>query len=395
MRLEELAGFCYGDLDIGNLCVPSARWILRRHNLNSEAAGRQVLAAYVVSAIGLAQELERLFETQQPRALVVFNGIFFPEATARAVAMAHGIPVVSYEIGFRSLSAFFSHGVAAEYPISIPASFQMGPAEDTELDQYLADRMQGNFTMGGVRFWPEMKSVGPDLRRKAEAYRQMVTVFTNVVFDTSQTYANTIFENMFDWLDETMRIAAAHPQTLFIVRAHPDELRPGKESQEPVEQWIKARGYLGLPNLTFIAPTEYISSYDLIYLSRFCIVYNSTVGLEATLLGTLVVSGGRTRYSQEAVTHAPASRKAYRILIESFLKGDVPPVSKAWQHRARRFMYYSLFRASLDLSAFVEPLAQYDYAVKPILAQALHPDRSPEMRIIYDGIINGKPFHYT
>lgn len=394
MPLEELAGFHYGGLDIGNLCVPSARWILRRHDLHSEAAGRQVLAAYVASAIGLAQHLEQLFEAQQPRALVVFNGTFFPEATARAVAMGHGIPVIAYEVGFRPLSVLFSHSVAAEYPIHIPASFQMGPAEGTELDQYLAQRIQGNFTMGGVRFWPEMKSVSPELRRKAEAYRQVVTVFTNVIFDTSQTYVNTVFESMFDWLDETMRLAAAHAETLFVVRAHPDELRPGKESQEPVEQWLKARGYQGLPNLTFIAPTEYSSSYDLIHLSRFCIVYNSTIGLEATLLGTPVVTGGRTRYSQEAVTHAPGSHEAYRSLVQSFLEGDVPPVPRAWQQRARRYMYFSLFRASLDLSAVVEPLARYDYTMNSFDALALHPDKSQEMHIIYNGIINGAPLYY-
>ncbi|MEE8305234.1 MAG: hypothetical protein V3S24_22665, partial [Candidatus Tectomicrobia bacterium] len=114
LPLEELAGFRYGDFEIGNLCVPSVRWILRRHDLNSVAAARQVLAAYVTSAIGLAQEMERLLEVQQPRALVVFNGTFFPEATARAVALAHDIPVITYEIGFRPLSAFFSHDVATE-----------------------------------------------------------------------------------------------------------------------------------------------------------------------------------------------------------------------------------------------------------------------------------------
>jgi len=393
MTVEDLMAFSYGNLEIGALCVPSARWVLRRHNLDSDAVGRQVLTAFISSSISLVEELERLLKVHRPCALVVFNGTFFPEATARTVAMAHGIPVVTYEIGFCPQSAFFSHGVATDWSIRIPASFQMGAAEDTELDQYLDRRTRGIFTMGGVHFWPEMKSVGPELRRKAEAHRQMVTVFTNVVFDTSQIYANTIFENMFDWLGETMKLAVAHPETLFIVRAHPDELRPGKESQESVEQWLKAQGYLGLPNITFIPPTEYVSSYDLTRLSRFCVVYNSTMGLEATLFGTPVVTGGRTRYSQEAVTHAPASRNEYRSLVWSFLEGDVPPVPRAWQEQARRYMYFSIFRTSLDLSAFVEPLAQYETTIKTFNALALHPDNSQEMHIICDGINKGTPFY--
>ncbi len=276
----------------------------------------------------------------------------------------------------------------------IPPSFQMGSAEDAELDRYLVQRKQGNFTMGGVRFWPEMKSVSPELRRKAEVHRQMVTVFTNVAFDTSQVYASTVFDSVFDWLDETMRLVAVHPETLFVVRAHPDELRAGKESQEPVKEWLKSRGYLGLSNFAFIGPTEYVSSYELIDFSRFCIVYNSTIGLEATLLGTPVVTGGRTRYNQEMVTHVPASRDAYRDLVRLFLKEGAPPVPESWQQRARRFMYYSLFRASLDFSQFVGPLQGYNYTIKPIAAQALHPDRSRELQLLYNGIVNGTPFYY-
>ena len=397
LSLQELGDFRYGGLPIGELCLPSAQWILRRHDIHATPAGRQVLANYIVSAIGLAQEMEELLDATQPRSLLVFNGTFFPEATARAVAMDQGIPVVTYEGGHLPLHAFFSHGVATEYSVNISDSFQMGPAEANELDSYLAQRSQGNFTTVGTRFWPEMKGVSQELKRKAAAHRHLVTVFTNVVFDTSQVYSNTLFQSMFDWLDETMKLAIAHPETLFVVRTHPDELRAGKESQEPVGQWLEERGYLALANVAFIPPTEYTSSYELMQLSRFCLVYNSTVGLEATLLGVPVVTGGWSRYSQESVTHAPASREAYREMVGKFLEGNVPPVSVDCQQRARRYMYYSFFKAGLSLSSFIENQAKErpSYTVKPFQAQALHPDESPEMRIIYDGITHGKPFHYS
>ena len=395
LSLQDLGNYSYGQLPIGELCLPSVRRILCRHNLDTTDRGRPILSAYIASAIGLAQEMERLLDTLRPRALVVFNGTFFPEATARAVALKSGVPVVSYEGGFLPHSVFFSHDVATEFRIEIPASFQMGATENAQLDDYLFQRFQGNFTMIGIRFWPEMKSISRALRRRMEAYRQVVTVFPNIVFDTSQVYANIVFDNMFHWLDETMQLAAAHPDSLFVVRAHPDEARAGWESQEPVEQWLETRGYLGLPNLVFIPPTEYVSSYELVRLSQFSIVYNSTIGLEATLLGVPVVAGGLTRYSQERVTHAPASPEDYRSLVTAFLEGGPPPLAVDWQQRARRYMYYSLFRAALDMSPFVEPITPSSYTVRPVQAQALHPDQSKEMRVIYDGIVHGKPFHYT
>jgi len=395
LTLDELAAYRYGDLNIGGLCLPSARWILRRSDLPADPAAQPVLASYVASAIGLARQLDELFRATRPRALVAFNGTFFPEATARAVALARKIPVVTYEAGYRTLSAFFTSGVATEYPVHIPESFHMGPAEDAELDQYLARRTQGDFTMGGVRFWPEMKGVSPELKAKVEAHRQVVTVFTNVVYDTSQTYVNTIFGGMFEWLSETLKLAAQYPDTLFIVRAHPDELRLGRESQEPIEQWLGRNGPRALKNLVFIPPTEYVSSYELIGLSRFCIVYNSTVGLEAVLLGVPVLTGGLTRYAQAGAAHSPADGDAYVKLLGEFLRDGPPPIPRPQLQAARRYMYYSIFRVGLNLSAFIEPLEPSEYTVGPIEAEDLHPDRSAEMGIIYDGIIHDRPFCYA
>lgn len=392
MTTEELIAYRYGSINLGELCVPSVRWRLRRWNLDLDAAGHDILAIYIASAIALAQRLERLFVERKVRSLLLFNGTFFPEATARAVAELHHIPVVTYESGFQPLSAFFSHTVATEYSIQIPADFELNDEENAQLDEYLAQRLKGNFTMAGIRFWPDMQSISPELKQKAESHQRVVVVFTNVVFDTSQTYANRVFESMFDWLEATLTLAAEHPDTLFIVRAHPDELRQDKESQEPVGEWLSSKGFDTLKNLSFIAPTEYVSSYELIDLSQFCIIYNSTIGLEATLLGKPVIAAGQTRYDRENMIHKVASPEAYLNLVQHFLRSGVPPVPAEWQQQARRFMYYSLFKTSLDLSPFTEQAYLYNYTLKSFEAEALHPDRSPIMKTICSGITNNTPF---
>ena len=69
----------------------------------------------------------------------------------------------------------------------------------------------------------------------------MVPVFTNVIFDTSQPHSNVVFPHMFAWLDCVLELVRAHPETLFVIRAHPDEIRPGKESRESVAQWVGAQ----------------------------------------------------------------------------------------------------------------------------------------------------------
>ncbi|NJO52247.1 MAG: hypothetical protein HC840_25830 [Leptolyngbyaceae cyanobacterium RM2_2_4] len=51
MTTEELIAYRHGSINLGELCVPSVRWRLRRWNLALNTAGHDILAAYVVSAI--------------------------------------------------------------------------------------------------------------------------------------------------------------------------------------------------------------------------------------------------------------------------------------------------------------------------------------------------------
>lgn len=384
LSLEELVDQQHDDIPIGQLCIPATRWVLRRHDLAAIPAGQIVLANFVVAARCFAQSLDEIFHRERPRAIVAFNGTFFPEATLRAVAERHQVPTVTYETGYRRLSAFFSRDVSTKYSIEVPSSFEMGPSEDRELDNYLRQRFAGKFTMGHVRFFPEMKTVDPELRNRASKYRRVVTVFTNVAFDTSQTHANTIFDNMFDWLDSTFDLAAASSEDLFIIRAHPDESRPGKQSQETIEQWLKGRGGDNHDNIVFFGPDDYVSSYELAQLSDFCIVYNSTIGVEATILGTPVVSGGLDKAWRENISHSPKSRAEYVQLVESFLRNGPPPVSEELQQRARRFLYYTHHYASFDFSPFIDHGERDAYRLRGFKVDALHPDRSAPIREIHE-----------
>jgi len=44
---------------------------------------------------------------------------------------------------------------------------------------------------------------------------------------------------MFAWLDRVLEIIKAHPETFFVIRAHPDEGRPGKQSVKALPIGLK------------------------------------------------------------------------------------------------------------------------------------------------------------
>ena len=235
-----------------------------------------------------------------------------------------------------------------------------------------------------------MRGLDRAFLQKAANFHQIVAVFTNVVFDTSQVHANKIFPHMFAWLDSILGIIRSHPDTLFVIRAHPDEMRPGtaKQSRESVRNWVMQTKADKLPNVVFIDSREYVSSYELIQRSKFVMVYNSSIGLEAALMGAPVLSGGRARYTQYPVVFLPETPESHQETAEEFMKADSIQVPEEFKKNARRFLYYQLFRSSLSFEEYLQDGYRKGYVkLRPLSWQALLPEHSATLQTLLRGIL--------
>lgn len=395
LSLAELEQFSWQGLPLGEWTLPALRWMLRRHNLADDEPTRFFYREFIRSAWNVAQRFTKLLDDVRPAAVVVFNGQFYPEAVAKHLARQRGIRTITHEVGLRPFSAFFTTGEATAYPLDIPADFDLNESQNARLDAYLSKRFQGDFTMAGVRFWPQMQRLDDAFLQKMAQFRQVVPIFTNVIFDTSQPHANVVFRDMFHWLDTVLEIVRQHPETLFVLRAHPDENRPGKESRESVAMWAASRQIESLPNVVFVPPDEYISSYDLIQRSKFVLVYNSTIGLEAAILGAVVVSGGKSRFTPHDTVYFPQSVDAFVQQVEDFLQAETLTAPPEHRRNARRFLYWQLFRSSLPFDDFLrEGSGRYEVHLRFFPLKRLLPEHSLTMQAVTDGILHGGDFMY-
>lgn len=391
--IQGLKGLNYRGRPLGQLVLPSLRWALRRHHLPQDEGTRTLFRSYLLSANSIAEDFKGLIDRYQPPAVVVFNGLQYPEAVVRWVGESHGVRVITHEVGFRPLSAFFTEGEATNYPIDIPEDFELSEGQNKQLDDYLRGRFQGDFTMAGIQFWPEMRGLGGDIERLLDQFDRIVPVFTNVVFDTSQAFANTVFEHMFDWLGTVQRLIREHPETLFILRAHPDEMRPGKESRQSVADWVKAHQLEKMDNVLFFGPDEPLSSYELIKKSKFVMVYNSSIGLEASLLGIPVLCGGQARFTQYPIVYFPETRDRFLAVAEDFLQADRVDIPDRFVENARRFLYYQLYKVSLPFDEFLEESPHGGYVkLKDFPIARLKQDHSRVMRTVVEGILGQDEF---
>ncbi|MGD8406420.1 MAG: hypothetical protein PVJ21_22375 [Anaerolineales bacterium] len=391
LSLPELMRFEWEGIPLGELCLPGLRWILRIHHLSDDENTRYLLREYILSAWNIAQQFADFLDRTQPRTVIVFNGQFYPEATARFVAQKRGGRVLTHEVGFRPATAFFTEGEATASPINLPETFELDDEQNARLDAYLAKRFQGDFTMAGIKFWADMQGLDETFLRKAASFKQIVPVFTNVIFDTSQPHANTVFEDMFEWLDMTLEVIRTHPETLFVIRAHPDELRVRKASRETVAAWVEASGADREPNVVFVGPRETLSSYELIQKSKFVMVYNSTIGLEASIMGAAVLCGGKARFTQYPTVFFPQSVEDVRRKMKEFLAAETIEVPAEFKRNARRFLYYQLYKTSLPFGDFLKPSVRTTQTrLKSFgLDELLESDA---IKVILDGVLDGGDF---
>jgi hypothetical protein len=227
--------------------------------------------------------------------------------------------------------------------------------------------------------------------KKAAGFKQIVPVFTNVIFDTSQPHANTVFEDMFDWLDLVWEEIRLHPETLFVIRAHPDETRVRKASRETVAGWVETHRVTDLPNVVFVGPKETLSSYELILKSKFVMVYNSTIGLEASIMGAAVLCAGKARFTQYPTVFFPGTLEEVRRKMKEFLEVETIEIPAEFKRNARRFLYYQLFRTSLPFGEFLEPSVRTTQTrLKSFELEELM--EADAVKVIAEGVLEGGDF---
>lgn len=338
---------------LGNIeFIHTLRHFFKRFHLNGVANVDLVERKFQESATSVLAGLSRIHQSIEFDEVLLFNGVFFPEQSARKFFLEKGIKVLSYEVGFTKLSYYITEGLAPEYDFSY-VKRPLTAEEDLYLDKHLQTRFAGNFEMGFTKFWKKLEGLG-ELESKFKQYRQVVTLFTNSVYDTSTVFSNLAYEDLFQWLEHTLEEFRKNPDVLIVIRSHPDEFKDViweknrvQKTQETIKEWLTEKGFLDLPNLILVEPTHYLSSYALIQNSDFLIVYNSTVGLEGMLMGKKVLCGGKPKYYQLSFLDSHKTPESYMKRLRELLVDSSGGLRPQDVEEARSF-FYQLFFLTAD-----------------------------------------------
>jgi hypothetical protein len=388
LESHEEDGFAYG-----RMVRTSVLWFLLRGTPEDSERWRATYRSFLIAAGVIRLAAERLLQRTRPDRVFCLNGLFFAERVLREVAARRGIPVTTYERGFMPDSwVFFHDGVACDYPIADDfrgiADRSLDSRQSARVADYLAERTRGG--VDAAQYWPRMEARRREVvdQLGLDPERPIVSAFTNITWDSAVLDHDVAFDSMFDWLERTIRFFAGRDDGQLVIRTHPAEVRlPGQETAQQVPDALAER-MGGIPeHVRIVDASSGLSSYTLGSMSRFAIVYTSTMGLELAATGVPVVVTGDTHFRGLGFTLDVDDRDGYPALLDRLLTGEPP---SPHTELARRYAHFFFFRFMIPLGVTHE-IESKQVRIPLERFEDLAPGNDPALDAVADGLVHGRP----
>ncbi len=301
---------------------------------------------HMIHAIMSVDLAYAIIHRQKPDIVVLVNGKLVMYSYMYEVARHLGVEVTTWEEGMYSDRAIrLAHNARAidfSFEPEVWAAYQRlprNPIAIRKVEDYFA-RWRGQSATFYTYYAGEIRDV-ERIRRELglAADGRIISIFTNIVWDSNALDKDDAFESMMDWVFTTIDYTAAAPGTTLIIRAHPGEFKCAFRTRTTVRAMIVNRyGYIP-HHLRMVDGESELSSYEIARMSDRCAVYTSTLGVEFILMGLQPLICGVPYYSRQGFTNDVIRKSHYARLVSGV---DVPRASKA--ELLKRFMYLVIFK---------------------------------------------------
>ncbi len=307
-----------------------------------DVEGDPAYRPWLISALLLDRLMDRALVRVQPDLVFATNGRILPAAILVARARQRGIRVVTWDTEpTHSDGLVFSHeGEAALVPLDAVWAEAANPPLTEDQQAALATFAEA----WRLRHHPATGQVPAGLR---DGHPCMVA-FANAAWDTAALDRDVGFASMFDWLDQVVAHARAHPHVDVVVRSHPAERAgtPDLWSRTPVAATLRERSGPLPANLHLVDAADVVDTYALVERSTAVLVYSSRIGLEAALRGRRPWIAGATTYRGKGFSRDLAGAADLAAAFGLTSADRLTPGERA---RAERFAYLWWFRALVRL----------------------------------------------
>lgn len=353
---NEIRDYSYKEIPVSTFAMSSARKYFKKYTINlQDDLERETVLRFVHSAMQTVEVAEAIFNRYDISATIAHNPHYVDQGPYLAVSNKHSVPAYTHN------PAQFENKIGfGRYQNQLP----LWTYSDEELVQTVLDRKLSAEESAQITQLMEDWRVGtnaPDIRRPAasqslevddeQRYEQTVCLYTNLLWDAA--VEGSTFESPLDWLDTTLEWATDQQSTKVIIKPHPDD--ENRDSQQPVDEWIRAK-FDGEPhNVDVLEPDTDISPYELMSDIDSGVVYTSTIGLEMAYEGIPVIVTGNAHYGGFDFTFDPTDASEY---VDHLSRATDLSVTNEMEARAERYAHFFFYRKQIDFPFYPESYPQ-------------------------------------
>lgn len=336
---------------------------------------------------------EKALETHQPDLCFVTSGKTVAYGPIYEACRRRGIRVVTWDESLGRVNFVFTHnGYANEYPLnSVWPTYRevpLHPDQIAEVDAFFKKTAVGK--KGAIDYYEDTILDHDQIRYELGIVegRRVITLLTNVVWDTSVLDRNIFTDSIVDWVFSTIDTLMNAEDTQLLIRCHPAEGRVEKfmQSEELLSDIIRQR-YPELPDHITVIPGEsQINSHSLVELSNLSVVYSTTVGLEMAARGYAIATCGDVHYRDKGFTIDVNTKESYRELL---LNPEVARLDEEQVELCYRYAYLWISRFHHRLDEFLQP-TRHTFEIED--PGAFRPGASHRWDFLCNRLLDGEPF---
>ena len=369
-----------------------------RGTLKEDEWSKFLFRRFMVSAVYYIDMLEKMTAEQKPDCFVCVHGIYLEHGVLVDFANNNNIRVVVHGTPYRKGTIWLAHKdtyhrTLVNEPIDRWDRINMTDEMKTKVSAYLNSKISGgrenvNYNPSPILDKEQMLSeIGLDINKR------IVSVFTNTLWDAQVVYKSNVFENMLEWLYETIDYFISCPDTQLAIRIHPAESKGGFSTNQPIVEEINNK-YPSLPsNIFIIAPESDVSSVLLADVSSAAIIYATKLGIELAYRKVPLIVAGETLCRGKGFSIDISSKEHYVATLASIgnLNIDVGKASVL----AEKYAYHLFFNLMIEF-----PYITSDFTTNRLVQlnfnslQDILPGKDRGLDVVCEGILNGKPFEY-
>ena len=370
-----------------------ARGILDLSDNNQAAVFKHYALAAIISKISF----ERLLDEYHYDVVVLNHGIYVPHGIFASICKERGIRIVTWNLGYRKNSFIFSHGDTYHKELMNEkdeawSSHELTKEQKSATEKYLLSRENGS--QDWIWFHNRPVANQNEILNELDFENRnlpLVSLFTNVFWDAQIHYPENLFENMLEWVVETIRHFQNIQNVNLAIRIHPAEIRGGIPSRQPILAEIMNIIEVLPNNIHIIPPESEISSYELARMSHLAVIYGSKIGVEISTFGIPVLVAGEAWIKNKGISLDPKTRFEYFKHLEDVINIRGIEVDL---NRALQYAHHFFFRRTIVVNSVASTKTDDLYFV-----DLNDPDRLFEygqdlnLRIIVNGIMFGTDFY--